>query len=174
MNNFDRAIAEAICRYPGLYESRASVLHHWFCVIGNGMDWIDGKLQNVYPEAFREPEEVKNIDLSKDSWEIAGDIKHNLSLAKQAMIKGNADLIALLPWELSTRLRWIYPMDKKYSKLACFPDNIHPEYLQGIVEMIEIIFSTDCNQGYNWAERSKSQDTEGDSTHGLSQWAWEL
>jgi Asp-tRNA(Asn)/Glu-tRNA(Gln) amidotransferase C subunit len=158
MKEFDRAIAYTIRRYPSLYESRSSVLHHWFCSIGNGMVWVEGKLLRGYVENPKEIEQEKDIDLNIEPWEMLGDIQWNLRLAKEKMIRENADLIAILPSNISQPLIWIYPMCKEYSPLACFPKKIHQEYLQGILEMIEIVFSVDVSDGYDIAQKLNNID----------------
>ena len=41
----DKKIAAHIRAYPTLFGCRTKVLEQWFCVIGNGTEWVDGELQ---------------------------------------------------------------------------------------------------------------------------------
>lgn len=45
MADVETTVRDSILRYPGLYSSRVSVLHHILCVIGNGYEWVDGQPQ---------------------------------------------------------------------------------------------------------------------------------
>lgn len=40
----DKELLKTIRCYPTLFQNRTQVLSHWFLLIGNAMDWVDGEL----------------------------------------------------------------------------------------------------------------------------------
>jgi len=50
MASANETIRTAIICFPTLFKTRADVLHHLFCVIGNGYTWHKGELVHSYPE----------------------------------------------------------------------------------------------------------------------------
>lgn len=167
-------IVKMIWSYPTIYENRSECLNHLFCVIGNGYQWQNGILRAIDEDEQLNPLIKKNPDRDLRSeekaiaaWEkeFEGHLdtedaqkirvrrllnvkKHN---NKVEFRRDYADLLALATGEL----RSIYPLCE-YSCMATVPDDVHPDYLAGIREMIFLIFETPANDfgsGYTEQER---------------------
>lgn len=48
--NVDKTIQAALFHYPTLFQNRTQVLHNLFYVIGNGYEWQDGELVNMFAD----------------------------------------------------------------------------------------------------------------------------
>lgn len=53
MTVVDDLVKKSILAYPSIFTSRADVLHHVLCVIGNGYVWENGTLVPVFKEDDR-------------------------------------------------------------------------------------------------------------------------
>lgn len=53
MTVVDDLVKDSLLAYPSLHKSRADVLHHVLCVIGNGYTWKNGTLVPVFEEEYR-------------------------------------------------------------------------------------------------------------------------
>lgn len=49
----DKQLLAAVRRYPTLFRNRTQLLVHWFLVIGNGMEWNNGRLCYCWPSKQR-------------------------------------------------------------------------------------------------------------------------
>lgn len=152
-NRVDQRIAESIRAYPTLFGCRTKVLEYWFCVSGNGTEWVDGELQG---EPLREETLEEKIRFSTEWIQARVDDPHTqgnaelqarwrmmlLETSNQIRFRvENADTLALVPWGTlrdSPRGR-IYPMCE-YSRMACVPDDVKPEWLDAVREMILEVF----------------------------------
>lgn len=153
-NPVDQRIAQSICAYPTLFGCRTKVLEFWFCVIGNGTEWVDGELQG---EPFREETLEEKIQFSTSWIQDRMDDPHTkntadlqarwrmmlLETSNQIRFRvENAHTLALVPWGVlrdSPRGR-IYPMCS-YSRMAQVPSNVKPEWLAAVREMILEVFA---------------------------------
>lgn len=50
MATVDKTVRTAILCFPTLFKTRGDVLHHLFCIIGNGYRWHKGELVHMFPE----------------------------------------------------------------------------------------------------------------------------
>jgi len=147
--SINKAIADAIRAYPTLYQCRTDVLHQWFCVIGNGMSWKNGRLVNNYlenPRSLQEIIEFKTEFLrNSESVNETVDAETRAKIAKIASeltyTYDNADDLALVSWCSDFPADSIYPLCE-YSKMNTVPDDVDPEYLAAVREMIFAVFES--------------------------------
>lgn len=175
MPTVNEFVADAIQRYPTLFGCRTDVLHHLFCVNGNGYEWRGGELVG-YPERKRSLKallkEVDNNDAKMaemlarfDREDEAHEELRVLNETRQAKrrlrreheksiitfrYKNAADL-ALVTWSrdhdrlldgpLTFRPGTIYPLCE-YAKLARVPDDVKPDWLAAVREMIFEVFAS--------------------------------
>lgn len=59
-------LVDCIRRYPSLYKTGGDVLHHLFCVIGNGYRWCDGELVPIDFDERAPYRDVLGIDVLPD------------------------------------------------------------------------------------------------------------
>lgn len=185
-NNVSKAIAsnvlyqrvvKMIWDYPTLFKSRSDCLHHLFCVNGNGYEWEGGVLRGIeegvegYP--VRDPDRVFRSEAEEiEAWEklfvgntnteeaqslrarrLCSVREHN---SKMKFRRENADLLALVQGE---RLK-IYPLCE-YACMNEVPDDVHPDYLEGVREMIFIVFDTPTsNLGTPYTEEERQANIE--------------
>ena len=45
--NPDERVRQSIERWPSIHRHRGDVLEHWFYVLGNGHDWVDGEINDT-------------------------------------------------------------------------------------------------------------------------------
>jgi hypothetical protein len=158
-------IADSIRAYPSLYACRTDVLHQWFCVNGNGMEWQGGRLVTGYHERPRTLDEIiaegtgwmrerlEDPIMSGTSHESQFRARMRALIAKTEMELRfryeNADDLALVPWDGTIRRspglesdfapRPIYPLCE-YACMNTVPDDVDPEYLAAVREMICEVF----------------------------------
>ena len=158
--NLNDAIARDIRRWPTLYACRTDVLHQWFCVNGNGMDWVNGRLVG-YDSTKRMPslksriadatEGLRTIQLScvDDAAQAAKYrvlIRKEEDRVKQAHVL--ADDLARVSWDHGVfpdpnfAPARIYPLCE-YARMNRVPDDVDPEYLAAVREMILEVFRSD-------------------------------
>jgi hypothetical protein len=56
----DDLVKKSLLTYPMLYKNRWGVFHQLFSVNGNGYDWVNGCLTNIYSEHF-----ITNVERAK-------------------------------------------------------------------------------------------------------------
>jgi hypothetical protein len=161
--NLNQMIAGNIRRWPTLYACRTDVLHHWFCVNGNGMSWEDGRLV-AYDHNKRAP------SLKRIIADATEPLRHNQKIFQddpeqpeqaaqyRVLIRMEEDLIrtryqmaddlALITWNQGYSAgsefpaRRIYPLCE-YARMNCVPDDVDAEYLAAVREMILVVFRSD-------------------------------
>lgn len=172
-----KRIVRMIWDYPTLFKNRSDALHHLFCVNGNGYEWEQGVLRGIDEDAQgnrltkRNPDDVFRSEQEEiDSWEktfkndleseTAQEIRaiglcrireHN---SKMKYRRDNADLLALVEGDRFN----IYPLCE-YACMAEVPDDVHPDFLAGVREIIFLVFETPANNfgsGYSEKEREKN------------------
>ncbi len=175
MSLINKRIADSIRRYPTLYRCRTDVLEHWFCVIGNGMEWQDGQLVSIFDESPLPT--VEQLAAESTKWmrerleEDANEMDASTLARYRVMIEQestrvrftveNASDLALVSWShyLNPVLKnvaspkSIYPLCA-YSRMSQVPDDVDPEYLAAVREMIFEVFSCHNNGASNeqtWA-----------------------
>jgi hypothetical protein len=165
MNSLDRHIAQSIFNYPTLYGHRADVLNYYFCVIGNGSDWKNGVLtdhgsghqyaqENPDRDICDEDEEVKNfLGRNEQRLSVGMAVSSSINPIIDAIFrtrarwhnmevhyrKENAHLLAIIPSNPELEDFTLYPLCE-YSSMMSVPDDVHPDWLAGVREMISIIY----------------------------------
>jgi hypothetical protein len=142
-------IIKVIKLYPTLFTNRTDVLHHLFCVIGNGYDWKGGRLvaprhqtdrrdpeENIHTYESYIAEYHYNADVHKFQEEIFRKIVEDNNERCRYRID-HAEELALTTGTLS----YIYPLCE-YSKMNTVPNNVKPDWLDGCVEMIFTVITT--------------------------------
>jgi len=164
------SVTRSIYNWPTLYACRTDVLHQYFCVIGNGMVWQDGMMIDSYGDSTDheraimlkdEDEEIANLVetltragklLVEDDFRIKCIARVNARRHNAEVIfrQANADLLAHLGWHFDTNgiltgdqiynpARSIYPLSA-FSAMAKVPDDVQPDWLAGVREMIIAVF----------------------------------
>ncbi len=133
-------IRELLLEYPSLFKSRGDVLHHLFCVIGNGYEWVDGELVSRYSDdrsSFTNPTD-RAIDriLTRLRLNLADDARSNNShvidveLSYKALAEinyaRNAIDIRLNNYTFEGSL---YPACPDYAKLWNYPDDLSYDWM---------------------------------------------
>jgi hypothetical protein len=154
MTDLDKLIANKIRRWPTLYRCRTDVLHAWFCMNGNGLDWENGELDSFDEEPSLQDhirkEERNNREMISKYPSIDGP-DYQVSCAKRiaeiTFRYENADKLALVNWDkhiLMDRVppKPIYPLCE-YAAMCNVPNDVKPEWLAAVREMIFVIFAFD-------------------------------
>lgn len=153
----------SIRNYPSVYKSRTSVIHHLYCVIGNGYEWEEGRLvgdEEVLADSEVFLDEDKQLKDWKHVQSVTGVQKSSVANIKAwvgltnvelKFIRDNVDLFALVD-KLPHR---IYPLCD-YSRMAFIPDDVKPDYLLGALEAILLIFRTPAQEQYSERERNSN------------------
>jgi hypothetical protein len=153
-NILRESIEKMILAYPFIHGHRAACLRYLFCTNSPGFEWKDGVLVDVsnpkdeivdnhwdeqeylselmvnLPEDFSDEELVLDLKASRLLWIR----RHNADIDFR---KANADILSRVNEPLSS-----IPDLNKFSNMACVPDDVHIDYLNGVKEMIFIIFDT--------------------------------
>ncbi len=153
MSLINKRIADSIRRYPTLYRCRTDVLEQWFCVIGNGMEWQDGQLVSILNTKWmreRLEEDANEMDASTLA-------RYRVMIQQEStrirFTVENASDLALVEWSHNTPTRIkdsfsaksIYPLCS-YSRMSQVPDDVDPEYLAAVREMIFVVFRSEPSQ----------------------------
>lgn len=155
------SVAQAIHDWPTLYKCRTDVLHHYFCVNGNGMVWENGILVDMYGSSTK-AERLLMIENEDDKIE-ARALCGELTEAEEARIRidvrrsnmektfrvKNAKFLALLEWNSNDEHREpkaIYPLCQ-YACMNEVPDDVQPDWLAGVREMIFCVFRSERASG---------------------------
>ena len=165
---YEETIQECYDKFPSLFVSRWQVLNQFFCVIGNGYEWINGELvamkygdeeedPNYYPELdengrAHQPKKRLFIELEKWYAEIyknAGiempvyspHIKEMLE-SKGIKIETTSDRIiadvAKHINDASDENIDLYPLSE-YSAIFNIPENIKSDWMEGIKEIVRLL-----------------------------------
>jgi len=163
MSMINQAIARDIRRWPTMYSCRTDVLHQWFCVNGNGMEWQNGRLVGYY-STKRMPslksriadatEALRSIQLSYVE-DVAQAAKYRVLIRKEEdrvkQVHALADDLAQVSWDrgISPDPNFaparIYPLCK-YARMNRVPDDVDPEYLAAVREMILEVFRSEPSE----------------------------
>ena len=167
MSTLNQMIADSIRRYPGLYRCRTDVLEQWFCVNGNGMEWQDGKLMPSYQDqpmctieqhiAFHTEWMHKRLAEAEHANNLQEQARYRAMINREAVniryTVENADDLALIPWNTTYEPdrqdgfnpKSIYPLCE-YARMNRVPDDVDPEWLAAVREMIFKVFVSQPNQ----------------------------
>ena len=111
-----------------MFRTRKHCLDHLFCTIGNGYEWINGELvSDDYKEQL-------------ERWSL-GDIEKAVEISENIEIWENIERpMYIKKAELSgNKYSFWYPLSKDYSYLYNYPEDIKPDWLEGIKETLELL-----------------------------------
>lgn len=130
MADVETTVRDGILRYPGLFSSRASVLHHILCVIGNGYEWVDGeavaedKNREVWTAEAEKADEGNAWIYMRPKELQAALLAHlDTQIAEQQAIVDNVDALAAEWGDLDG----VYPQSD-YALLMNIPGNLTPDW----------------------------------------------
>lgn len=117
--------------YPDIFPTRKHALDHLFCVIGNGYKWINGELvyeDGKYENRYKLCEHIERAEFSnEDLWYESYKFFHELYKDEDKN---------KIPYEY--QWGW-YPLDKKYSKLYTYPEDIKPDWKSLLEECKQLL-----------------------------------
>lgn len=131
MASVDETVREAILCYPLTCPNRFAVLHHIFCVIGNGYSWVDG-------EAVINDYGRPRVHWTSETSEIETELKATAPNVASLLEEHFRDLYAstaVVVAEVDTRMfdltnttgRGIYPQSD-YAMLFNLPEDIKDDW----------------------------------------------
>jgi hypothetical protein len=100
MNELDTLIRQQLLRWPGMVETRWDVLRHLYLVIGNGFDWVDGRLVEYDIDSY--DEDVARAEFFADIEEKEGHLANTMT-GRRLRNNLNAE-VALLRAQRQVRL----------------------------------------------------------------------
>lgn len=179
--SINAAIARDIKCYPTLFGCRTDVLHQWFCVNGNGMEWRGGRL------VHRSDSPVPSLaSVLAEATHHARKRLHEQDLATHQLARlrvqiakmesevtfryENADDLTLVPWDSvlngtqTTKSDFapqaIYPLCE-FARMNSVPDDVDPEYLAAVREMIcEVFDSSQASTHWQASEQERARARE--------------
>lgn len=154
--NLQETIEDCIRWYPSLFDTRTSVLNHLFFVNGNGYDWIDGELVDIYEDENTRTEEdavwANGWERYKEGMEefIAEPVLANFFDNLKVFYKEKEEKYRKIRNEYKERASKDYTEEKftrwypvcKYAGIVTFPDDIKPDWAEGIKEVAQKILAT--------------------------------
>jgi len=142
--SLEENIRWSLLMYPTIHKSRGDVLHHMYFVLGNGYEWVDGRLidrswTQAHAEkliadglAGRDPY-ARYKEVNDDPvWQLAVDKMIARSIKEYRAAQDNI--------EERLRLRGFGSKPYPYSKLSMFfeiPEEVDLDYLEGAMEAAE-------------------------------------
>ncbi len=139
LDSLDGQIWESLYYYPSLYRNGGEVLHHMYCVIGNGCEWNDGKLMHNFEDTDRRNCVFENpVDHKFSSDELA--VRFEIDRLRR---NHTIDFVRMHAKTLvGDRYReWssLYPICE-YSRLANVPDDAREDFLAGARLAIDLSY----------------------------------
>jgi len=161
-------VALCIRQYPTLYRCRTFVLHHIFCVNGNGYSWENGRPWCVTAPPIYKTANAMIKDKKKMREQLLGgqrsldsvnSLRFLVSEAYEESILrfrfDNSYNLALIPWVYKDLMsdffdssrspnlysEHLYPMSPGYTMLDNIPNDVKPAWLSAAREMIVEILS---------------------------------
>ncbi len=136
----EHTIWQCIYDYPSMFKDASDVLMHLWVVIGNGSDWVDGKLlyhdeiERTHESKFEGPHKMTGVGILKQL-----DVQHSIEV-----LKGNADVKFTLE-NIDLVSKWhdkpwknLYPLSE-YSAIMNIPKNAnksHQKYARIVIDKV--------------------------------------
>lgn len=146
MASVEETVARQLRNYPGLFENRTQALHHLFCVLGNGYDWVGGELV-AYDDGEPDLSEEEALGLEHyarlvEMWTDSpyGDAAEERVAAlreeveRLRSVRSNAETLARTQGSLKGD---VYPPSDGIP-LAELPEDIRPDWLAAASEIAEV------------------------------------
>ena len=173
----ERNIWDSMYEYPSMYEDAASVLHHMFIVIGNGTDWIDGKLV-YHREKPRSNSQKMEKPFKKQSFSACRqlDLQHEIEhLRRNRDTRFVLDNIDLLSRWHDRRWKSIYPLSK-YSAIVTIPPDAnksHQKYARIVIDKIyEMLFYYPNSLSYTSSDGTAAEKKRQSKANHLRNVKW--
>ena len=144
-------VKSAIWQYPSLFHNRTEVLHHLFCVLGNGFDWEDGELVDRWQDERPDDlyERINRVDegeaeLRESRPEIAESFEEERKerLAEADYARANIEILTDLTAPLG---REPYPplgYHGTANGYAALPEDAKPDWAEAYYEIMEAVNAT--------------------------------
>lgn len=118
--------------YSSIFPTRKHALNHLFCVIGNGYDWVEGRLvdcDDKYERRYKLQEHIKHA-------EFEGEAEWNrfYQIYKDLNVKTGSEI----PMEFN--FQW-YPLSKDFSAIYTAPEDIKPDWKLLLEECKQLLIS---------------------------------
>lgn len=130
--NPDDTVRESLYYYPSIYKTRGDVLHHLFCVIGNGYEWLNGELVTASrgdeDPIEREIDSTLAIIQKPNAREILQDMYWEILSDRIALVADRHKNLENAMDDYSFSDRFLYPKSETYAKLWNYPEDITPEW----------------------------------------------
>lgn len=136
-----------LMKYPSIFKNKWDVYHQWFIVNGNGLDWENGELVDIYDDNPITIEEslIKHVDFYLSDY-LSELSKKDSPIISYIVLKGKIDRLKknikdTLKWEEKIKnfncdnIERFYPMSE-YSKILNIPDDIKPDWKDASIEML--------------------------------------
>jgi hypothetical protein len=126
---YEQTLKRCMELYPSLFIDENSVLHHLFFVNGNGYEWENGQLVDVFPEYKAHIPYAERVAAAKAEYE-ENERKHDAEYK-----------------ELLRRLRQtIYPLSQ-FSHAVTIPDDVQPDWLEAAQKAMDYALTLEKNKG---------------------------
>jgi len=141
MNSLDTHILRAIRAYPDQHEHRSDVLVWMFLVCGNGCKWENGRLvceSPLVPWSFERAKEFRKKWGFPAPKEDCPKIRHRAKVASEAHARSKDD-------HPPRRILSLPSIMNDYVPLFLLPEDVQDDYLQGALEVIQILEASPTN-----------------------------
>lgn len=120
--------------YPRIFPTRKHALNQLFCVLGNGMEWINGELVNKDSKYLKRYKMIEEIERAEFPFEEDWYENHEF----YTDLYESCDKTEKIPFEY--QFEW-YPLctGKHGSKLYNYPKNIKPDWKALLEECKELL-----------------------------------
>lgn len=139
-------LKRSLMKYPSIFENKWDVYHQWFIVNGNGMEWKNGELVDIYDNKPIKLEDaiIKHVDfyLTENISELLNESDYFLEITLKGKIERlKQDIIDTFQWENKLSdftcddFECFYPLCE-YSKILNIPDDVKPDWKEAAIEML--------------------------------------
>lgn len=173
LSKLDALVRSLLLRYPSLFGTRWDVLSHLYLVIGNGYEWSNGELVEVFRDERTDEQAAAEFfsDIDKfrttfaASWDAVDERRDTLKRRRRQFQLDNLDLIVHeprndAPGSFNAAKILVYT-SLDYSHVFRVPDDAEPSFRDGAVEVLsEVIqglyYEAEC--GRDRGVRAAMQD----------------
>lgn len=123
-------LVEKIRQYPSIYPTGGEVLHHVFCVNGNGIDWVNGEAKDAHEDCAKDSDKVyKSFETYYEYWNKHRDTEHNLEEFYRKFYRGQYEEECKIreeaPWRANIMtIKSFYPLCE-YALICNLPRKSH-------------------------------------------------
>jgi len=142
------SLKNSLLLYPSIHQNKWAVYHHWFAINGNGYEWKNGELVDMYDnnsitmlQAINKHIKYRTKDMFKNRFlflynisTLVYDIVTTLKLKKRI-----SDF---------TQTEELYPLCE-YAKILNIPNDIKPDWLEAVKEFYDYLIENYNNFSEN-------------------------